>query len=135
MLPDTLVPRRARRELEETLQVLRVAVLNGPRQAGKTTLAKQLVAAAGGSFVTLDDPATLQACLGDPWTFLTAYRKPLAVDEFQLGGDVRSGRSRASSMRLSAAVSTCSLDVPAASQPCCIAVAAAGTLPAWPSSI
>ena len=49
MLPDTLVPRRARRELEETLQVLRVAVLNGPRQAGKTTLAKQLVAAAGGS--------------------------------------------------------------------------------------
>jgi predicted AAA+ superfamily ATPase len=48
MLYDALVPRRARRELEETLQVLRVAVLNGPRQAGKTTLAKQLVAAAGG---------------------------------------------------------------------------------------
>ncbi|MGH3753055.1 MAG: AAA family ATPase [Pseudonocardiaceae bacterium] len=88
MLFDALVPRRARRELEETLQVLRVAVLNGPRQAGKTTLAKQLVAAAGGSFVTLDDPATLQACLGDPRTFLTAYRKPLVVDEFQLGGDV-----------------------------------------------
>jgi predicted AAA+ superfamily ATPase len=88
MLSDTLVPRRARRELEETMQVLRVAVLNGPRQAGKTTLAKQVVAAAGGSFVTLDDPATLQACLGDPRTFLTAYRKPLVVDEFQLGGDV-----------------------------------------------
>jgi len=69
-------------------QVLRVAVLNGPRQAGKTTLAKQLVAATGGSFVTLDDPATLQACLSDPRTFLTAYRKPLVVDEFQLGGDV-----------------------------------------------
>jgi uncharacterized protein len=88
MLSNTFVPRRARRELEETLQVLRVAVLNGPRQAGKTTLAKQLVAAVGGSFVTLDDPATLQACLGDPRTFLTAYCKPLVVDEFQLGGDV-----------------------------------------------
>ena len=35
--------------------LLRVAVLKGPRQAGKTTLAKQLVAAVGGSFVTLDD--------------------------------------------------------------------------------
>jgi hypothetical protein len=43
-----LVPCRARRELDETLQVLRVVVLNGPRQAGKTTLAKQLVAASGG---------------------------------------------------------------------------------------
>jgi predicted AAA+ superfamily ATPase len=88
VLSTVLVPRRARRELEETLQVMRVAVLNGPRQAGKTTLVKQLVAAAGGSFVTLDDPATLQACLGDPRTFLTAYRKPLVVDEFQLGGDI-----------------------------------------------
>jgi predicted AAA+ superfamily ATPase len=83
-----LVPRRARRELDETLQVLRVVVLNGPRQAGKTTLARQLVAASGGSFVTLDDPATLQACLADPRTFLTAYRKPLVVDEFQLAGDL-----------------------------------------------
>lgn len=81
-----LVPRRARRELNETLQVLRVGILNGPRQAGKTTLAKQLVAASG-SFVTLDDPATLAACLRDPRTFLTAYYKPLVVDEFQLGGD------------------------------------------------
>lgn len=88
MPSDGLVPRRARRELEETLQVLRVAVLNGPRQAGKTTLARQLVDGAGGSFVTLDDPATLQACLADPRTFLTAYRKPLVVDEFQLAGDI-----------------------------------------------
>lgn len=88
MQDGSLVPRRARREVEETLQVLRVAVLNGPRQAGKTTLARQLVSAAGGSFVTLDDAATLQACLGDPRTFLTAYRKPLVVDEFQLAGDV-----------------------------------------------
>lgn len=88
MQPPALVPRRARRELEETLDVLRVAVLNGPRQAGKTTLARQIVGATGGSFVTLDDAATLRACLEDPGTFLTAYRKPLVVDEFQLAGDV-----------------------------------------------
>lgn len=88
MLSNVLVPQRARRELEETLQVMRVAVFNGPRQAGKTTFVKQLVAAVSGLFVTLDDPATLQACCGDPRTFLTAYRKPLVVDEFQLGGDM-----------------------------------------------
>lgn len=87
MLVDELVPRRARREVEETLRVLRVAVLNGPRQAGKTTLAKQVVAAMGGTFVTLDDAAVLRACLDDPRTFVSAYRKPLLVDEFQLGGD------------------------------------------------
>jgi len=38
------------------------------------------------SFVTLDDPATVHACLWDPRTFLTGYRKPLVIDEFQLGG-------------------------------------------------
>lgn len=37
--------------------------------------------------MTLDDVATLQACLADPRTFLTAYRKPMVVDEFQLAGD------------------------------------------------
>lgn len=88
-MPDpALVPRRVRRELAETLQVLRVVVLNGPRQSGKTTLARQLVDATGGSFVTFDDAATLRACLEDPRTFLTAYRKPLVIDEFQLAGDV-----------------------------------------------
>lgn len=87
MPSDGLVPRRARWEVEETLRVLRVAVLNGPRQAGKTTLAQQVVAATGGTFVTLDDAATLRACRDDPRTFVSAFGKPLVVDEFQLGGD------------------------------------------------
>lgn len=88
MALDGLVPRRALHEVQETLRVLRVAVLNGPRQSGKTTLARQVVGATGGSFVTLDDPAVLRACLEDPRTFVSAYRKPLVVDEFQLAGDV-----------------------------------------------
>jgi len=35
----------------------RVVLLNGARQTGKSTLAKQLAAACSGHYLTLDDPA------------------------------------------------------------------------------
>lgn len=69
------------------MATLRVAVLNGPRQAGKTTLARQIANGRGGTFVTFDDPAVLASARRDPHTFLTAYRKPMVIDEFQLAGD------------------------------------------------
>jgi hypothetical protein len=74
--------------LRRKLRIFRVVVLNGPRQSGKTTLARQIHRAHGGSFVTFDDLPTLSACLQDPLTFLAAYPKPLVIDEFQLAGDI-----------------------------------------------
>ena len=65
----------------------RVVVLNGPRQAGKTTLARLVHDAVGGAFVTLDDPALLEACRADPIGFVSAQAVPLIVDEFQRAGD------------------------------------------------
>jgi predicted AAA+ superfamily ATPase len=73
--------------LIEALAESRVVVLNGARQSGKTTLARQLQAQRGGTFVTLDDEAILQAALADPAGFVSGFPTPLFVDEVQRGGD------------------------------------------------
>lgn len=82
-----LAPRHAIEQLRVSLREARVVIVNGPRQAGKTTLVRdQLHVPGRGSFVTLDDETELAACLADPRTFLDRPR-PVIVDEFQHAGD------------------------------------------------
>lgn len=82
-----LIPRHAIHHVEASLREARVVIVNGPRQAGKTTLVRyQLHLEGMGSFVTLDDETELAACLADPRTFLDRPR-PVIVDEFQHAGD------------------------------------------------
>jgi len=54
---------------EESLRGFRVTVINGPRQSGKTTLAKLLVADAG-SYWSLDDESVRSAARLDPHGFV-----------------------------------------------------------------
>lgn len=79
-----------RRRLEEivadSLASFRVVVLTGPRQAGKTTLVRRVLAGEG-SLARLDDEATLQAAIADPEGFVTYGDAPRAIDEVQRGGD------------------------------------------------
>lgn len=85
--PNPLVARHALHEVNQSLAEARVVVLNGPRQAGKTTLVRdQLHPVAGGTFVTMDNEEELAACLADPRTYLEQPR-PLMIDEFQRAGD------------------------------------------------
>jgi len=60
-------------------------VLNGPRQSGKSTLARQLLASVPGStYVTLDDPAELEIAQSDPLGFIARVGERSAViDEIQ----------------------------------------------------
>ena len=53
----------------------------GPRQVGKTTCLKQLDPSR--TYVTLDDPQARQLAIADPKLFLSRFKAPLLIDEFQ----------------------------------------------------
>ena len=72
--------------VERGLSTSRVVVITGPRQSGKTTLVKHLLASSG-TFRRLDDETTLQAARNDPAGFVRYGPTPRAIDEIQLGGD------------------------------------------------
>ena len=71
--------------LRRALGTFRVVVLQGPRQSGKTTLARRLIN--GGTFVSLDDPVQHSLALDDPIGFVADRRRPVVIDEVQRGGD------------------------------------------------
>ena len=71
------IEERIRRDLADT----RVVLLAGPRQAGKTTLARK-VAGKDMRFLTLDDPATLAAAQSDPAGFVRGLDRAV-IDEVQ----------------------------------------------------
>ena len=72
---------------EEYLSTFRVVILNGPRQAGKTTLLRQMQHGHGGTLLNLDDEQLLQAAVGDPLAFATSGGEPRFIDEVQRAGD------------------------------------------------
>lgn len=79
--------RHARQVTEAAIRSFRAVVVNGPRQAGKTTLARELARIYDARVVSLDDPSLYEACRADPIAFLHAYPRPLFIDEFQRAGD------------------------------------------------
>ncbi|MCH7231575.1 ATP-binding protein [Glycomyces sp. L485] len=81
------VARIASQQLEELAQHLRIVMVGGPRQAGKTTLLKQYLADHTGSYRSLDQHALRQAAEDDPAAFVNARTRPRIIDEVQLGGD------------------------------------------------
>jgi hypothetical protein len=80
------IDRRAGAVTRELLEGFRAVVVNGPRQAGKSTLVRQ-VQQDRGDVVSLDDPGALSAALNDPVGFLEGQRPRVALDEFQRGGN------------------------------------------------
>lgn len=86
-LPDPFLPRRAAVLLDRRLSAARAVVVNGPRQAGKTSLLAQLSASRGGTYLSLDDAQTLRLARTDPAGFVTGFAEPLLIDEVQRGGD------------------------------------------------
>lgn len=79
-----LVPRHAESLVIEALQDTRVVLVNGARQAGKSTLTR-LAAGRRSPMVLrlLDDPATLQAAKEDPTGFVD-HDGLVVIDEIQL---------------------------------------------------
>lgn len=81
VVESTLRPRALLPELALALNESPVAILVGPRQSGKSTLARQLVPA--GSYTSLDDPEPLAAATSDPDGFIARFTERCAVDEVQ----------------------------------------------------
>src|SRR5271163_3477189 len=65
----------------------RIVALLGPRQCGKTTLARQFVAADSLSYFDLEDPQSL-ARLTEPDTSLRPLKKLVVIDEVQRRPDL-----------------------------------------------
>src|SRR5687767_12487161 len=82
-----LVPRLSERRLAELMAAFRVVVINGPRQAGKTTLMHVYRDHNSGELLSLDDPVQLAAALDDPRSLIDDGARPLLIDEVQRAGD------------------------------------------------
>jgi uncharacterized protein len=68
--------------IQAALRRSRVVALVGPRQCGKTTLARQFVSPDSLNYFDLEDPASL-ARLSEPETALRPLRKLVVIDEVQ----------------------------------------------------
>jgi predicted AAA+ superfamily ATPase len=68
--------------LKTALSRAPVVVLTGPRQCGKTTLARELLAEDSPNYLDLEDPADL-ARLAEPMTALRSLRGLVVIDEVQ----------------------------------------------------
>lgn len=82
-----LTPRRALENLDRYVDAFRVVIVGGPRQAGKTTLLRQLQKSRGGTFLSLDDGTLAARMRDDPRAFAALGSVPRIIDEVQLGGD------------------------------------------------
>ncbi len=70
--------------VEEAMSTARVVALLGPRQAGKSTLARHLaVDRLDADYVTLDADPTLTLAEADPAGFIANQRTPVVIDEIQ----------------------------------------------------
>ncbi|MCW2312223.1 ATP-binding protein [Rhodoferax antarcticus] len=84
--PNGTIARHALSRITTALQDTRVVLVVGPRQAGKTTLAR-LYANSERPYLTLDDPATLAAARADPAGFMRGL-KSAVIDEVQRAPDL-----------------------------------------------
>ncbi|RKZ43337.1 MAG: ATP-binding protein [Gammaproteobacteria bacterium] len=79
-----MYPRFSETLLKELLDEFRILYLTGPRQAGKTTLARKMANALGMHYVSLDEQTVLASAQSDPHGFIDSFTgKPVVLDEFQ----------------------------------------------------
>lgn len=79
--PQAIIARKVRPLVEAALADTRVVLIVGPRQAGKTTLARQF-AGSDRPYVTLDDAGALSAARADPVGFVRGLERAV-IDEVQ----------------------------------------------------
>lgn len=81
ILVSMLYPRLIAQRLADALADTRVVLLAGPRQSGKTTLAR-MIAGDGRTYLTFDNSTTLSAAQADPVGFIRGLDRAV-IDEIQ----------------------------------------------------
>ncbi len=70
--------------LTELLTEFRILYLTGPRQAGKTTLARKIAKEQGMLYISLDEQTAFASAQSDPHGFIDSFNnQPVVLDEFQ----------------------------------------------------
>ncbi len=79
-----MYPRKLQPLIEELLALFRVLYLTGPRQSGKTTLARSVAGHLNMGYITLDDQTTRASATSDPHGFIRSFgQERVVLDEFQ----------------------------------------------------
>lgn len=80
---STFYPRFSLPHLTEALQDTPVVLIHGPRQCGKTTLARAVGDAAGYAYISFDDDVLRASVLADPVGFVADLPDKVVLDEVQ----------------------------------------------------
>ena len=83
MSPSPLYPRHLRPRLEEALADSPVVLVHGPRQCGKTTLAREVGDALDFAYFSFDDDVQRAAAVADPVGFVADLPERAVLDEVQ----------------------------------------------------
>jgi predicted AAA+ superfamily ATPase len=79
-----MIERHIRPLVVEGLSYARAVCLLGPRQVGKSTLARQIASQDHPArYISLDEEGSRRAALDDPTEFLASIRGPAVIDEIQ----------------------------------------------------
>lgn len=84
---DEILRRYAEAPIRMALGDARIVALVGPRQSGKTTLARKIATEEGMTFVTLDDIQYRQFAISDPAGFIQSLDRAV-IDEVQRAPDL-----------------------------------------------
>lgn len=83
MAEHDLFPRFLAARLEEALADTPIVLVHGPRQCGKTTLARTVGEPRGYTYLTFDDEVQLSAAKSDPAGFVSGLPDKVVLDEVQ----------------------------------------------------
>jgi len=98
-----LIQRHIQTRISQALLANSVVFLNGPRQAGKSTLVQHISKESyPADYVTMDSPIQMAAAASAPEAFLTEREGNLIIDEVQLVSELfRALKSVTDNIRLS----------------------------------
>lgn len=83
-----MIARRVQLTVRHMLAGMRVVLVHGPRQCGKTTVAASISHELGGHMVSLDDPTQHATAASDPTGFLSQRSGLVVLDEIQRAPDL-----------------------------------------------